>query len=80
MLRYYYVTFPAMSMRVPLNDEGTIKATGPQILARLSKEFHPTTLRMPITRSMSPSQTRLLEAFLNGTPWRPDGSSVTAAA
>lgn len=70
-LRYFYVIFPAMSLRIPLNDEGTIRATGPQIIARLSKDFYPTTLRMPITRSLSPSQTKLLEAFINGTPWAP---------
>lgn len=71
VLRFYYVVFPAMSMRIPLNDEGSIRATAPQILARLSADFHSTTLRMPITRSMSPSQTRLLVAFLKGAPWVP---------
>ena len=70
-LRYFYVIFPAMSLRIPLNDEGIIQATGPQILARLSKEFYPTTLRMPITRGMSPSQTKLLDSFINGTSWEP---------
>ncbi len=70
MLRFHYVVFPAMSLRIPLNDMGTVMATGGQILARMSAQYRDTTLYMPITRSISPSQTALLEAFLNGTPWQ----------
>jgi hypothetical protein len=77
-LRYFYVIFPAMSLRIPLNDEGNIQATAPQIIARLSEDYFPTTLRMPITRSMSPSQTKLLEAFLNQTPWDPPSPGPVA--
>jgi hypothetical protein len=69
VLRFYYVTFPAMSKRIPLNEEGTITATGPQILARTSDAFRDTTLYMPITRGMSPSQIKLLNAFLNKRPY-----------
>lgn len=66
VLRYFYVVFPAMSMRIPLNYEGTIKATGPVILQRLSKEYRPTALYMPLTRAMSPERVAVLEAYLNG--------------
>ena len=65
ILRYFYVVFPAMSMRIPLNYEGTIKATGPVILQRLSKEYRPTALYMPLTRAMSPERVAVLEAYLN---------------
>ena len=34
-LRYYYVLFPAMSKRIPLNDEPTINAVGGEILKRI---------------------------------------------
>jgi hypothetical protein len=70
-LRFYYVTFPAMSQRIPLNDMATIQATGDQIRARLSPPYHSTTLRMPITRCMSPSQVKLLDTYLAGKPWEP---------
>ena len=69
-LRYYYVTFPAMSMRIPLNDEGSIKAMGPQIMARLSDLYRPTTLYMPIVRSMTPSQVHLMNCFLTDGIWK----------
>lgn len=78
-LRYFFVIFPAMSMRIPLNDEGTIQATGPQIKARISPRFRGTTLAMPITRSMSPSQEALLTAFLDGTLWSPPGGTPPVA-
>jgi hypothetical protein len=71
VLRFHYVVFPAMSLRIPLNDMGTVMATGGQFLARISPAYRDTTLYMPITRSISASQTALLEAFLNGTPWQP---------
>jgi hypothetical protein len=70
-LRFHYVIFPAMSMRIPLNDMGTIQATGDQIRARISGPYRPTTLLMPITRSLSPSQVALLDCYLAGTPWQP---------
>jgi hypothetical protein len=63
-LRYYYVIFPAMSKRIPLNDEATIVATAGEILKRLSPRYHDTTLRMPVTRSLSPGKVALLRAFL----------------
>lgn len=68
-LRFFYVVFPAMSKRIPLNFEDAIKGTGAQILARTSDEYRNTTLYMPIVRSMTPSQVKLLDAYLNGTPW-----------
>jgi hypothetical protein len=63
-LRFYYVLFPAMSKRIPLNDEPTIRATAGEILKRLSPQYHDTTLRMPVTRSLSPGKVALLTAFL----------------
>ncbi|MGI9277734.1 MAG: hypothetical protein ACR2PT_23160 [Endozoicomonas sp.] len=71
VLRFFYIVFPAMSKRIPLNFEDSIKATGPQILARTSEEYRDTTLYMPIVRSMTPSQVKLLRAFLTNTPWNP---------
>jgi hypothetical protein len=67
VLRFYYVTFPAMSKRIPLNDEGTIKAVGSQILARTGPSYRPTTLYMPITRSMTPGQLALLKRYLQSS-------------
>jgi len=64
-LRFYYVIFPAMSKRIPLNDESTIRAVGEELLKRLSDQYRPTTLYMPLTRSMSPAKVKLLEAFLH---------------
>lgn len=63
-LRYYYVLFPGMSKRIPLDDEASIKATAAEILKRLSPRYHDTTLRMPVTRSMSPGKVALLRAYL----------------
>lgn len=70
-LRFYYVLFPAMSKRIPLNDEATIRAVGTELLKRLSAQYRPTTLYMPLTRSMAPGRVKLLEAFLN----QPNSSS-----
>ena len=69
VLRFFYVVFPAMSKRIPLNFEESIKSAGPQTLARTSDEYRNTTLYMPIVRSMTPSQIKLLTAYLNNTPW-----------
>jgi hypothetical protein len=63
-LRYYYLLFPAMSKRIPLNDQATISAVGGEILKRLSPPYRDTTLRMPLTRSMSPGKVALLAAYL----------------
>lgn len=63
-LRYFYVIFPAMSKRIPLNDPPTIAATAGEILKRLSPAYHDTTMRMPVTRSLSPGRVALLEAYL----------------
>ena len=67
-LRFYYVLFPAMSKRIPLNDEATIKAVGAELLKRLSDQYRPTTLYMPLTRSMAPGRVKLLEAFVTPKP------------
>ena len=37
-LRYYYVLFPAMSKRIPLNDQATIGAVAGEIVKRLSPQ------------------------------------------
>ncbi|MDH5558908.1 MAG: hypothetical protein OEZ03_16280 [Alphaproteobacteria bacterium] len=65
VLRYFYVVFPAMSMRIPLNDENTVKATGDVILQRVSRQYRATTLCMPLTRAMSPERADILEKFFN---------------
>lgn len=65
VLRYFYVIFPAMSMRIPLNDENTIKATGDVILQRVSRQYRATTLCMPLTRAMSPERVEILEKFID---------------
>lgn len=67
-LRFYYVLFPAMSKRIPLNDEATIRAVGNELLKRLSEPYRHTTLYMPLTRSLSPGKVALLRAFLQQTP------------
>jgi hypothetical protein len=63
-LRYFYLIFPAMSKRIPLNDQSTVKAVGGEILKRLSSRYHFTTLRMPVTRSLSPDKVELLATYL----------------
>jgi|GEM_PF-369427 len=69
VLRFYYLIFPAMSKRIPLNFENVIHGTGPQILARTSEDYRETSLYMPIVRSMTPVQIRLLHAYLNNEIW-----------
>lgn len=63
-LRYYYVLFPAMSKRIPLNDQATVTAVAGEFLKRLSDAYRPTTLYMPLTRSMPPTKVALLRAYL----------------
>ncbi len=63
-LRFFYVLFPAMSKRIPLNDKATIQAVGGEILKRISEEYRDTTLYMPLTRSLSPKKIALLKAYL----------------
>lgn len=64
-LRFYYILFPAMSKRIPLNDEATIQAVAGEILKRISDRYRPTTLYMPLTRSLSPDKVALLRAYLS---------------
>jgi hypothetical protein len=63
-LRFFYVLFPAMSKRIPLNDEATINAIGGELLKRISAEYRDTTLYMPLTRSLSPDKIALLKKYL----------------
>lgn len=63
-LRYFYLLFPAMSRRIPLNDEQTITATAGEILKRISDPYRPTSLYMPLTRALSPGKLALLRAYL----------------
>ena len=65
-LRFYYIIFPAMSKRIPLNDQPTINAVAGEILKRTSPQYRDTTLYMPLTRSLSPGKVALLQAYLNG--------------
>lgn len=66
-LRFFYVLFPAMSKRIPLNDEATIRAVGGELLKRIADDYRNTTLYMPLTRSLSPQQIALLRKFLEQT-------------
>lgn len=63
-LRYFYVLFPAMSRRIPLDDQATISAVAGEILKRISDEYRDTTLYMPLTRALSPGKVALLRAYL----------------
>lgn len=63
-LRFYYLLFPAMSRRIPLDDEATITAVAGEILKRTSDRYRGTTLYMPLTRSLSPGKVALLRAYL----------------
>jgi len=71
VLRFHYLAFPAMSRYIQLNQPDAVMGYKQAILARISPEYHNTTLYMSVVRSMSPSQRELLAAYLNGTPWRP---------
>lgn len=64
VLRYYYLVFPAMSLRIPLNDPNTITVTAPEFLKRIDPALKSTTLYMPPTRDMSPGKEALLSAYL----------------
>lgn len=64
VLRYFYTVFPAMSKRINLNFEGSINATAPVIMKRISSRYRPTTLYMPITRAMSPERVAVFEDYL----------------
>ncbi|MGZ8907250.1 MAG: hypothetical protein ACXW1U_16210 [Methylobacter sp.] len=64
VLRYYYVIFPAMSLRIPLNDPATLKTCSEIIAKRLDESLFETTLYMPLTRCMSTGKKELLLAFL----------------
>ncbi|HEY1107110.1 MAG TPA: hypothetical protein VGE76_00715, partial [Opitutaceae bacterium] len=83
-LRYFYVLFPAMSKRIPLNDEATVTAVAGEFLKRLSDKYRPTTMYMPLTRSMPPTKVALLEAYLHQVSPPPagdgGGGSTTAAS
>jgi hypothetical protein len=66
ILRYYYIIFPAMQMRFPLNDQTMVTQIMTQpILDRISSEYADTTLRMPMTLDMSPGKIKLLTEFLD---------------
>jgi len=65
VLRYYYVIFPAMSTRLPLNNEVLIsQQVFGVIQKRISEPYANTTLLMPITRDMSPGKVQLLNEYL----------------
>lgn len=65
VLRYYYVIFPAMSTRLPLNNEVLIsQQVFGVIQKRISEPYVNTTLLMPITRDMSPGKVQLLNDYL----------------
>ncbi len=70
-LRFFYVVFPAMSKVFNLSDEATIRGHKFGIIKRTGDAYRDTTLYMPIVRSMTPSQVKLLNDFLNDEPWAP---------
>lgn len=70
-LRYHYLNFQGMSTVFPLNNAAQITINKDGIKARTSSKYWPTSLYMPIVRSMSPSQVRLINAFTEGKPWDP---------
>ena len=73
-----------MSKRIPLNDQATISAVAGEIVKRLSPQDHETTLRMPVTRSLSPGKVTLLTAYLQqaggGAPPAPAALAPEALA
>lgn len=75
VLRYHYLNFPGMSTFFPLNTAQTILDNKEGIRDRTSDKFWPTSLYMPVVRSMSPSQIRLLNAFMFDQEWDPDSPS-----
>jgi hypothetical protein len=85
VLKYYYLIFPAMSLRFPLNrqDIVTLPAIVAQIKARMNPQIFRTTHYMPINRSMSPGKRKLLFAYLDQQLPQPSpiaGSSATPPA
>ncbi len=74
VLRYHYLNFPGMSTLFPLNSAEQILNNKEGIKARTSSQYWPTSLYMPVVRSMSPSQIRLLNAFMFDQEWDPDKS------
>lgn len=72
VLRYHYLNFPGMSTFFSLNTAQTILDHKEGIRDRTSDKFWPTSLYMPVVRSMSPSQIRLLNAFMFDQEWDPD--------
>lgn len=71
-LRYHYLNFLGMSTMFPLNQAETIHQHREGIKLRTSSQYWSTSLYMPIVRSMSPSQVRLINAYSYGKPWDPD--------
>ncbi len=68
-LRFHYLNFLGMSTVFPLNQAQTIQQHKEGIRIRTSSKYWPTTLYMPVVRSMSPSQVRLINAYTSGDPW-----------
>jgi len=65
VLCYYAAIFPAMnSYNVFFDREENIVSLASIILERISSKYAPTTLFMPVTRTMSPGKRKLLKAFL----------------
>ena len=63
VLRTYYLLYPIMNERIPLNDEGAMKKAAGAILERTDKKLWMTTRYMPRTRDMSESRRKLLRAW-----------------
>jgi hypothetical protein len=60
VLRYYFLTYPAMSKYIPLNREESVRTAAGAILARLDADGWDRTTFMPVTREMSRGKRELL--------------------
>jgi hypothetical protein len=63
VLRVYYLLFPAMNARFPLNSEEAVRRHAGKILERTGMEWWMKTGYMPRTRDMSRSRKTLLRAW-----------------
>ena len=63
VLRTYYLLYPAMNKRIPLNSESAVKAAAKAILERTEKALWMKTTYMPRTRDLSESRRKLLRAW-----------------
>jgi len=68
VLRTYYLLYPIMNKRFPLNNEQAVSGKAGAILARTDPSIWMTTGYMPRTRDMSSSRRTLLQAWCRAQP------------